>query len=62
MAQSIRHLILDFGSGHDAMVREIKPCIRFYADSMEPAGDSHSLSLLPLPRLRMYSLAFSLSK
>ena len=37
MAQSVRHLTLDFGSGRDLMVYEIKPHIGFCADSVELA-------------------------
>ena len=36
----------DFNSGHDLMVREIKPLIGLVTDSSEPAWDSLSL---PLP-------------
>ena len=50
MAQLVEHLILDFGSGHDLMVRKFKPHIRFHADGAEPAWDSFSLSFsAPLP-------------
>ena len=50
----VRQLALDFGSGHDLMVGEFKPCIRLLADSVEPAWDSCFFSLcfslsLPLP-------------
>ena len=48
MAQSIKHLILDFGLGHDLTVLEFEPCIRLCADSEEPAWDSLS-SLCPSP-------------
>ena len=27
MSQSAKHLTLDFGSGHDLRVAEIKPCV-----------------------------------
>ena len=33
MAQSARHLTLDFGSGHDLKVQEIEPCIGLCTDS-----------------------------
>ena len=49
MAQSVKHLTLDFGSGHDLTVPEIEPCIRLCADSSEPAWDSLSLSLSLCP-------------
>ena len=29
VAQSVKHPTLDFGSGHDLTVHEIKPCIGF---------------------------------
>ena len=34
VVQSIKHLTLDFGSGHDLMVHEIEPHIRLCADSL----------------------------
>ena len=45
VAQSVKHLTLDFSSGHDLPVRGFKPCIRLHADSVEPALDSLSLPL-----------------
>ena len=49
---------LDFGSGHDLTACEIKPNVRFHADTTEPAWDSlfSSLSLL-LPLLHSFSLS-----
>ena len=44
MAQSVKHLILDFSSGCDFMVCEFKPHIRLCAGSMEPPRDSPSPS------------------
>ena len=50
VAQSVKRPTLDFSSGHDLTVRGFEPCLRLCADSVEPAGDSLSLSLsLPLP-------------
>ena len=46
MAQSVKHLTLDFGSGHDLMVPDIESCVRLCADSAESAWDS--FSALPL--------------
>ena len=48
--QLVKHLTLDFGSGHDQMVGEFQPGIGLCADSAEPAWDSLSLpgSALPL--------------
>ena len=53
MAQSVKHPTLGFGAGHDLEVCEFEPCIRFCADSAEPAGDSlsPSLSAPPVPSL-----------
>ena len=42
MAQSVKRLTLDFGSGHDLTVCEFKPQVKLCADSVESA---HSLSL-----------------
>ena len=63
-AQSVKHLTLDFVSGHDLKVCEFEPHLRLHADSMEPAYDSLSLSislLLSLPLPCSCSLSFSLS-
>ena len=35
VAQSVKRLTLDFGSGHDLMVCGFKPSIKLCADSME---------------------------
>ena len=51
MAQSAKHLTLDFSSGLDLMVREIEPCIERCTDSVEPAWDSLSPSLSAPPQL-----------
>ena len=37
VAQSVKHLTLDFGLGHDLTVCEFESHIRFWADSAEPA-------------------------
>ena len=44
MAQPVKHLTLDFSSGHNLMNCEIIPCIQLGADSMEPAWDCLSPS------------------
>ena len=44
VAQLIKHLTLDFSSGHDLTVRGFEPHIGFCADSVEPAWDSLPLS------------------
>ena len=45
VAQSVKRLTLDFGSGHDLTVHEFEPCIGLCSDSEEPAWDSLSPSL-----------------
>ena len=61
VAQLVKHLTLDFGSGHDLMVHGIKPSTGLQADRAGPAQDtlspSLSLSLFPSP-----ACAFSLSQ
>ena len=60
MAQLVKHLTLNFGSGHDLTVHEMEPLIKLCADSMEPAWDSLSPSLslsLPLPPTHMLPLS-----
>ena len=44
VAQLVEHLTLDFGSGHDLIVREFEPYIRLCADGVEPGWDSLSPS------------------
>ena len=50
MAQSVKHPTLDFGSGHDLTVCEIKFNVGLCTDSKESAWDSLSASL-PTPTL-----------
>ena len=52
MAQSVKHLTLDFGSGHDLTVHEFEPCIGLCADSADPVWDS-----LSAPSLLVHSLS-----
>ena len=52
MAQSIEHLALNFGSGHDLTVCELEPQTGLCVDSMEPAWDFLSPVSAP-PRLRL---------
>ena len=60
VAQSIKHQTLDFGSGHDLMVHEVKLHVRLCPDSMEPAWDCLSPSLSsPLLLAHTFSLALS---
>ena len=49
VAQSVKHLTLDPGSGRELEVCGIKPCIWLHAASTEPAWDSLSPSLCPSP-------------
>ena len=49
VAQSVKHLTLGFGSGHDLMIRGFEPHIRICADSVEPAWDFLSPSLSAPP-------------
>ena len=69
MAQSLKHLTLDLGSGYDLMVREIKPYIRLLADRAEPVWDSLSPSLSAPPplvhvcaRVRLCALSLKINK
>ena len=63
MAQLVKRLTLDFGSGDDLVVHEFEPHVGLWADSVEAAWDSVSLPLsLPLPSLCALSLSLSLSK
>ena len=52
VAQLVKCLTLDFGSGHDLMVCEIEPSVGLCADSAEPAWDSLSLSFCLSPPQR----------
>ena len=45
VAQLVKRLTLGFGSGHDLVVGEFEPRVRFCVDSTEPAWNSLSLSL-----------------
>ena len=49
VAQLVKCLTPDLGSGHDLTVHEFKPCIGLCADSMKPAWDSLSPSLCSSP-------------
>ena len=59
MAQSVKHLTLGFGSGHDLTVLKVEPCIGLQSDSVELAWDSLFPSLSAPPQL---ALSVSLSK
>ena len=56
MAQLLKHLTLDFVSGHDLMVCEFQPRTGLYADRVKLAWDS-----LPPPLSAPPSLACSLA-
>ena len=62
VAQSVERLTLGFSSGHDLTVYELEPCVGLGAEGTEPAWDSLSPSLLPLPLPCSTSLCLSLSK
>ena len=51
VAQLVKPLTLDLGSGHDLTVGEIEPCIGLCTNSMEPAWSSLSPSVSALPLL-----------
>ena len=61
VAQSIKRLTLDFGSGHDLKIHEFEPHVGLCADSVEPARDSLYL-LLSLLFPCCLSLSFSQNK
>ena len=63
MAQSVKRLTLDFGSGRDLAVCESKPCVRLCTDNTKPTWDSLSPSLsAPSPSLLACVLSLSLSQ
>ena len=58
VAQLVKYLTLDFGSGYDLSIREFKPQVQLFADSEESASDSLSPSLsLSAPPSRELSLS-----
>ena len=60
VAQLIKHLTLDFGSGHDLTVCEFEPQMGLHADSVEPAWDS--VPLFPLSLLISHVCSLSINK
>ena len=69
MAQSVKHMILGFSSGHDLTTHECQGHVGFCAGSGEPVWDSlspflfASVSLVLSPSLSLsLSLSVSLSK
>ena len=65
VAQSVKCLTLNFGSGRDLVVHEIEPHLELCTDNVEPAWDSLSLTSAP-PHSRACTheraLSLSLSK
>ena len=61
MAESVKHLTLDFGSRHGLMIRGIEPHVGLCADSVEPAWDSLSLSV-SAPPLHARALSLKINK
>ena len=55
MAQLVKPLPPDLGSGHDLTICKVEPYVRLCTDSMEPAWDSFSpyVSLCPSPTLSL---------
>ena len=49
VAQLVKHLALDFGSGHDVTVHGIEPREGLCTDSVEPAWTPSLPLSLPLP-------------
>ena len=60
VAQSVKHPILDFSSGHNLAVCELEPHVRLHAVRSEPAWNSLCLSLCICPS-PVHTLALSLS-
>ena len=48
MVQLVKHLTLDFGSGHSLTVCEFEPRIGLHNGSVEPSWDILCVSLSPL--------------
>ena len=59
VAQSVKHLTLDFSLGHDLRIHGIEPHVGVCADSAEPAWDSVSLPSLSATPLLVLSLFLS---
>ena len=61
MAQSVKHLTLDFSSGNDLMVCWMEPQVGLQADSVEPAWDSLFPSLSASPPIHALSLSLKIN-
>ena len=60
LLSQVKHLTLDFSSGHDFAVCNIEPRVGLCTDNTEPTWDSLSLSLsLSALPLLMHSLSLS---
>ena len=59
VTQLVKHLTLDFSSGHDLTVGEFEPCIWLCAGGAQPAWILSPLSL-SAPSLITHSLSLSL--
>ena len=62
VAQLVKHLTLDFGSGHDLTVCGIKPRVGLYADGVGPAWDSFSSVLFVPPPLLTLGLSLKINQ
>ena len=58
--QSVMHVTLDFGSGHDLYLCEIEPQVGLCADSRKPGWGSLSPSL-SIPPLLVLSLSLKIN-
>ena len=62
VAQSVKRLTLDFGSGHDLMVHEFEPHVWLCTDSLEPGARFRFCISLTLCPSSTHACALSLSK
>ena len=60
VAQSVKHLNLDFSSGHGLMVPGFDPRVRLSSESVEPAWDCLSPSL-SAPTLLAFFLSLKIN-
>ena len=60
VAQLVKHLTLDIGSGHNLIVCEIEPHVGLHTDNAQPAWDSLSFSLNLTPACAC-SLSFKIN-
>ena len=64
VAQSVKCLTLDFGSGHGLMIHGFQPHTGLHTNSAEPAWDSLSLflSLFTLPPTCVHAFSLKINK